>query len=337
MILVTGAAGHIGNVLVRELLGRGANVRALILPGEDVSSLEGLDVELVEGNILDLPSLAPAFAGIDQVYHLAGMISILPDSNGIVRRVNVEGTRNVLEAARRAGVRRLVYTSSIHALGRPPLGVTIDETMPFDPNNTAGEYDATKAEASLLVIEAAKNGLDAVLVCPTGVIGPYDYRLSEMGNLVKGWMHRGLHLLVDGMYDFVDVRDVARGHILAMEKGRSGEVYILSGQRIRLAEIKELVQQHADSRSPGIQIPMPLALFFTIFTPFWYKLTHATPRFTRYSLETVMSNSFISSAKAIRELGYTARSMGETIGDTVRWWRQYLTRKTAPLRVKSRR
>lgn len=171
MILVTGATGHIGNVLVRKLLEQGKKVRALIWRGEDTSPLRGLDVESVEGDVLDPESLKAAFRGVDEVYHLAGIISIMPGQNPFVWRVNVEGTRNVLEAARRNNIRRLIYTSSIHALRRAPHGKVIDESLPFDPNNPYGAYDRSKAEASLEVQKTAREGLEAVIVCPTGVIG----------------------------------------------------------------------------------------------------------------------------------------------------------------------
>ena len=172
MILVTGATGHIGNVLVRKLLQRGKKVRALILRGEDTHPLQGLDVERVDGDILDPASLVSAFSGIESVYHLAGIISIMPGKNPLVWDVNVEGTRNVVEASRKAGVKRFIYTSSIHAITRAPHGVKMDESLGFDPDNPYGEYDRSKATASLLVQEAVKHGLDAVIVCPTGVIQP---------------------------------------------------------------------------------------------------------------------------------------------------------------------
>jgi len=199
-------------------------VRALALPGEDCSSLEGLEIEIMEGNILNEASLEPVFAGVEIVYHLAALVSIEEGKEDLLYRVNVEGTKNVIRAARRAGVRRLVYTSSIHAIERPPDGVWISEELPFDIHNPAGPYDRTKAEASLAVLQAVKEGLDAVIVCPTGVVGPYDYRRSEMGEMFLSWMRRQVSFIIEGCFDFVDVRDVARGHILAAEKGRPGQV-----------------------------------------------------------------------------------------------------------------
>jgi dihydroflavonol-4-reductase len=320
MILVTGATGHLGNVLVRELVSRGEKVRAMFLPGEDRTPLKDMPVEIMEGNILDPESLKPIFAGVKHVYHLAGVISIMPGQNEIMRRVNVTGTENVIRAVREAGVQRLIYTSSIHALARPPHGVTIDETLKFDPLNPAGEYDRTKAEASIKVLEAVADGLDAVLVCPTGVIGPYDYRGSEMGNLITGWMHQKMQFIIEGMFDFVDVRDIARGQILAGENGRKGETYILSGERIALETMLEIVQNCVGIRAPRIKIPIDLAKFAAAFTPLYYRLTRTTPRFTPYSIETVLSNCCISHEKAQSELGYSPRSLKETLTDTVAWW-----------------
>ena len=319
MILVTGAAGHIGNVLVRELLNDRKKVRALILPGEDISALNGLDVEFVEGNVLDPISLDKAMQGIDIVFHLAGVISILPGQYDLMHRVNVEGTKNVLNAAKKAHIKRLVYTSSIHALSRDWKG-KIDEHVPFDVINAVGDYDRTKAEASLVVLEAVKNGLDAVIVCPTGVIGPHDYRNSEMGNLLRSWLRKKPHLLIEGAYDFVDVRDVARGHILACERGRTGEVYILSGWQIKIFQLKQMVQDKIGRHSLTIKIPIWLAKFGSLFTPLYYRLSKKPPKFTEYSIETVQSNSNISNKKAKKELGYSPRKLILTIADTVRWW-----------------
>jgi dihydroflavonol-4-reductase len=221
MNLVTGAAGHLGNVLVRELISCGESVRALVLPGEDRSSLADLPIEIVEGNILDQNSLEYAFRGIQTVFHLAALVSLLEEHAAILQRVNVEGTCNVIRAARIASVQRLVYTSSIHALTRPPDGIIIDERLPFDITNPAGPYDRTKALASLVVQVSQASGLDSVIVCPTGVIGPFDYRRSEMGEMILEWMGQKLNILVKGAFDFVDVRDVAHGHILAAKHGRS--------------------------------------------------------------------------------------------------------------------
>ncbi len=320
MNLVTGATGHIGNVVIRELMIRGKKVRAFVLPGEDLTPLDGLDVEIVEGNVLDPASLSSAMKGIQTVYHLAGMISIMPGDYEKMRRINVDGTKNVVAAARKARVKKLVYTSSIHALRRIPEGSVIDESVEFDPDNRMGDYDRTKAEASLAVLKAAAEGFNAVIVCPTGVIGPYDYKKSEMGTLLLEWTLKRPSVLIEGSYDFVDVRDVARGHVLAGEKGRRGEVYILSGERIRLTRLMELVHENVNHFEPVFNIPISLAKFISRFTPAYYRATGSKARFTPYSIETVLSNSHFSNAKAVRELGFKARSLEHTISDTLCWF-----------------
>jgi dihydroflavonol-4-reductase len=320
VILVTGAAGHLGNVLVRKLLTNGEKVRALILPGENCTGLSGLAVERMEGDITQRETLTQAFRGIDQVYHLAALVSIIQGQESLLAKINVQGTRNMLDAALQAGVKRFIYTSSIHALTRPPQGVTINESLPFDPENPAGAYDRSKAEASLIVQQAAHLGLDTVIVCPTGVIGPHDYRRSEMGEMMLEWMSRKINLVIEGFFDFVDVRDVADGHIQAARSGRSGQTYILSGERIHIGQLVNLVKQVTGQKNNLIKIPFHLALFATHFTRLYYGWTHTRPRFTRYSIETLVSNSVISSKKARRELDYKPRALQDSIRDTVAWW-----------------
>jgi dihydroflavonol-4-reductase len=320
MILVTGATGHIGNVLVRELLAQGNAVRALILPGEDRAPLEGLAVEVVEGDVLDPASLEAAMRRVTVVYHLAGLISILPGPDPLVRRVNVEGTANVLRAARTAGVQRLVYTSSIHAIARPDVAGTIDETLPFDPSTALSEYDRSKAEASLAVLRAVREGLDAVIVCPTGVIGPHDYRQSEMGRVIRDAIEAPVLLSVEGGYDFVDVRDVAQGQIQACAEGQTGESYILSGERLEVSHLLRTVQEVTGTRKPILHIPHSVAKIAAALAPAYSRLTRRKPRLTSYALSTVTGNSVISHAKATRALGYQPRSLRETIADTVAWF-----------------
>ena len=182
MWLVTGATGHVGNVLVRKLLERGEKVRALILPGESRESISGLKVEAVEGDVLDMDAVFESMRGVKGVFHLAGVISIMPGPNPLVRKVNVEGTKHIIRAAMELG-KKLVYTSSIHAIQRVEDGV-IDEGVPYDMNNPYGAYDRSKAEATIEVLNAARAGLEAVVTCPTGVIGPYDFRGSMMGAVI---------------------------------------------------------------------------------------------------------------------------------------------------------
>ncbi len=320
MILVTGGTGHIGNVLVRELLAKGEKVRVLVLPGDNLSPLEGLDFERLEGDILDLKSLKRAFSGVSAVYHLAGMITIMPGKNEQLFQVNVQGTRNVVQACLEAGVQRLVYTSSIHAIARTPHGVVIDESVPFDPESTLGVYDRSKSMATLAVLDAVKQGLDAVIVCPTGVIGPYDFRHSEMGTLIYSCVNSKVQFCIQGAYDFVDVRDVARGMILACENGHKGESYILSGERITIKSVIDTVGEVTGTALACLNVPLWMARGVAFVAPTFYRLTRRKPHLTPYSLHTVTGNSVISREKARRELGYDPRSIRESIADTVRWF-----------------
>jgi len=322
VIVVTGATGHIGNVLVRELLTKGEKVRAVIPPFEEATPLEGLEVERVEGDVRNTDSLIQAFGGADVVYHLAGIISILPGKTKLLYQVNVMGTRNVVEACLKSRVRRLIYTSSIHALAEPPEGTVIDETMPFAPDRAIGEYGKTKAQATLEVLEGVNKGLDAVVVCPTGVIGPYDFAPSEMGQLFIDFAKGKLNTYVDGAYDFVDVRDVVTGLILACEKGQTRESYILSGERITVTQLMSILEEVTGVKAPRSKTPIWLAKAMVIFTSLYYNLTNTKPRFTSDSLRILRSNSFISSQKASHQLGYSHRPIREAIVDTIQWFKE---------------
>jgi dihydroflavonol-4-reductase len=319
MWLVTGATGHVGNVLVRKLLERGEKVRAMILPGECRESISGLEIEAIDGDVLDLDSVFRSMRGVKGIFHLAGVISIMPGTNPFVRKVNVDGTKNILRAAMESGIRKLIYTSSIHAIRRVENGV-IDESVPYDMDNPYGAYDRSKAEATLEVLNAADSGLEAVVACPTGVIGPFDFRGSMMGALIHDAATAKPTLYVDGAYDFVDVRDVAEGLIAAAENGKRGESYILSGQKISVRYLLETVREITGRNFFQMKIPFNLARFAALFTPTYYQMANATPRFTPYSLEVLQSNSNISHAKATQELGYSPRSLSESIKDTVKWF-----------------
>lgn len=318
MWLVTGATGHIGNVLVRKLLEHGENVRALILPGESRESISGLRVEAFEGDVLNLDAVFESMQGIKGIFHLAGVISIMPGANPFVRKINVEGTKNILRAAMENKL-RMIYTSSIHAIQRVEDGV-IDESVPYDMNNPYGAYDRSKAEATLEVLNAARSGLEAVVACPTGVIGPYDFRGSMMGAVIHDAAVAKPTLYVDGAYDFVDVRDVADGLIAAAEHGKRGESYILSGQKITVRYLLETVREITGKHFFQMKIPFDLAKFAAMFTPLYYRFANETPRFTPYSLEVLQSNSNISHAKATRELGYKPRPIFDSIRDAVKWF-----------------
>ncbi|EKQ53681.1 MAG: nucleoside-diphosphate-sugar epimerase [Methanobacterium sp. Maddingley MBC34] len=320
MILVTGATGHIGNVLVKKLTSRGRAVRVLILPGDDLRSLAGLDVEIVEGDITDFDSILPLFEDVDVVFHLAGIISIMSGQDELLYRVNVMGTQNVVEACLKNSVDRLVYTSSVHALREPPHGTQIDETCFYEPEYSRGGYDRTKAQASLEVLEGVKKGLDAVIVCPSGVIGPCDYNISQMGQLILNYMNGNMKAYIDGAYDFVDVRDVAEGLILACRRGETGESYILSGEKITVLELMRTLEEITGVKGPWLKVPHWMANVAGKLTPLYYRNRKSKPLFTSYSAEVLLSNCNINNFKARKDLGYDPRPLKESLRDSVEWF-----------------
>ena len=322
MIVVTGATGHIGNVLVRELLAQGQTVRALVMPAEDLRPLEGLDVELVYGDVTHRPIVKAAFAGSDLVFHLAGIVTIMPSMRSLLEEVNVKGTRNVIDACRAAGVRRLVYTSSVHAIAEPPHGQVIDESQPFDPDQVLGDYARSKARATLLLLDEAKKGdLEAVVCCPTGVIGPWDYKISNIGQLLLDFASGHLKSWVRGAYDFVDVRDVAVGLILAAERGQSGRHYIFSGAQVQVPELMRELERNIGYPAPTYEIPAGIARAAGVLASVYYRLMRRRPVFTAYSIDVLKSNSQVSSARAREELGFTTRPWQDSIRDQVDWFR----------------
>jgi dihydroflavonol-4-reductase len=230
----------------------------------------------------------------------------------------------MIDAAMRAGVKRFIYTSSIHAFKRIPHGSLVDETTPIDPAFNIADYDRSKAEATLAVLKKVEEGLPAIIACPTGVIGPYDYKNSELGSLMSSWMVNKVNYMIDGSYDFVDVRDVAHGLILAREKGKIGQLYILSGTLVRVSDLWKITQELFSFKSILVNIPMNLARFAAFFAERYYKISKTTPKLTRYSIETLQSNAMISNLKARLYLGYNSRPLQETVRDTIEWWKQNL-------------
>jgi len=322
MIVVTGATGHIGNVLVRELAERGQDVRALVLPNDDCRSLAALHVQTIHGDVTDLRSLESAFSGVDIVFHLAGIVTIMPSMKKVLERVNVGGVRNVAEACCSSGVRRLVYTSSVHAITEPPHGTVINESQPFDPDRVLGDYARSKARATLLLLKAVGQGaLDAVICCPTGVIGPGDYGMSNVGQLILDFASGHLRSYVRGAYDFVDVRDVANGLILAADKGQVGRYYIFSGAQVQVSELMKELERNIGYPAPTYEIPPALARAAGVLASVYYRLIRRRPVFTAYSIDVLRSSSQVSSARAREELGFRTRPWQESIRDHVEWFR----------------
>ncbi len=319
MIAVLGATGHLGNVLVRKLLEKNEKVRAIVPIGEDLAPLAGLNPEITYADLRDVNSLKVAFEGAEIVFHVAGAVDIAGGNRKLLYEINVRGTENVIEACRRANIKKLVYASSVHALYEPPKEIVIDENMPFSPEKVAGDYAKSKAMASLKVLEAAKNGLNAVLLCPTGIIGPYDFKISQMAQLVIDFVNGRLKTYIDGAYDFVDVRDVAEGFISASRFAKSGEVFVLSGERITMERFMNLLEKFTGVKKPRVKMPYFLAKLTAPLTPIYYRFVKTKPLFTPYSIKVLRSNSFVSSGKARKKLGFNPRPAEESIRDMVHW------------------
>jgi dihydroflavonol-4-reductase len=216
----------------------------------------------------------------------------------------------------------LIYTSSIHALKEPPNGISIDENCSFEPAYSRGGYDQSKARASLEVLKGVKKGLNAVLVCPSGIIGPYDYKVSPMGQLFINFVTGKQKIYIDGAYDFVDVRDVAEGLLNASKYGEKGETYILSGERITVYELMHYLEKISGTKAPRFKMPLWLVKAISKAVPLYTKLSKNKPLFTSYSIDVLNSNCNISSLKAREELNYSTRPLKESIKDSIGWFKE---------------
>jgi dihydroflavonol-4-reductase len=316
---VTGASGHVGANLVRAMVGRGRPLR--LLAHDDGRALDGIDAERVHADVRDRASLERAFAGAEVVYHLAARISIVDGDEPLVRQVNVEGTRNVVAACLAAGVKRLVHFSSIHALSSEPADQPIDETRPLADGPRLGAYDRSKADAEREVLAGVARGLDAVILVPTAMIGPFDFKPSRMGAVLLDLYHRRLVGLVNGGFDFVDVRDVVEAAIAVEKRGRAGERYLLSGRRLSLRALAEVVTDVTGVAAPRLTAPMWMARAAAPAAAWYAARAAKEPLFTPSSLHALRNHRLVCSDKAARELGYQARPIRDTIADTFAWFK----------------
>jgi dihydroflavonol-4-reductase len=316
----------VGGNLVRLLLSRGRDVRAFVR--DDARAVEGLDVEKVRADVLDPPSLEKAFRGVHVVYHLAAGISVWGDDGGMMKAVNVEGASNVAEACLRSGVKRLIHFSSIHAMDQVPGAETLDETRAC-VGEGALTYDRSKALGEAAVLEACKKGLEVVVISPTGIIGPFDFKPSPMGEILLSLIDRKLPALVDGGFDWVDVRDVCKTAVAAEDGGVPGAKYILSGTFMKLGEIAQVIEKTTGARAPRFVSPMWLAKIGAPFSTMYAKMAGTRPLYTLESLKIMETcNRRINSDRARRELGFSPRPLEETIADTCRW---FLDHRSAPV------
>lgn len=318
MIAVTGASGLLGGNLVRELLAQGCRVRALV--HNDDRAVRGLDLEIVRADLEDPASLERAFDGVDVVYHLASLISISMNSWESVYRVNVLGTRNVVEACLKVGVKRLVHVSSTHARRPEPFDQPLDEDRPLVGDPGLPPYDRSKALGEIEIYKGLERGLEAVILIPSGILGPYDFRPSFVGEGLLLMQRGGLPALTTGGYNWVDARDVAVGAVRAADCAVAGSRYILSGHWHSIHEVAVLAAQISRTRPPRLVIPLWLAEMGLPFMERLATLRGTQPLYTRAMLSALRSNHLISHARATRDLGYAPRPFLETLTDTLAWF-----------------
>lgn len=317
--LVTGATGHIGNVLVRELLEHCYDVSVFVLPTDDLSIFEDLNVKIITGDICNSEDVEAAVLASDIIFHLAGIIDIGSASKKRMQEVNVGGMQNIINACKKYPGKRLIYTSSVHAIPELPKHTVMEEMRDFSPDFVEGAYAKTKAEATRAILDYSKEGGDVIIVHPSGVIGPYEYHLSNMGQMILDCINGELKVYIDGAYNFVDVRDVAQGIRLACENGIKGECYILSGEIIEVKKIFDIIADFCQHKHVRFKMPYFFAAATAYFAEYYYKILHKKPVFTRYSIKTLRTNCNYSNEKARTILGFSPRPIKESIEDTVKW------------------
>ncbi|MDD3339119.1 MAG: NAD-dependent epimerase/dehydratase family protein [Lachnospiraceae bacterium] len=319
--LITGAGGHLGGAIIRELRKRDKKVRALLLTGE--KGLPWPEVEVCYGDVCDWESLRPFFAvtevGRVIVIHCAGIVTIQSNFDQRVMDVNVGGTKNILEWCRRIHADKLIYVSSVHAIPEQKKGEMIRETTFFSEKKVKGLYAKSKAAATALVLEAAYEGLNVSVVHPSGIIGPYDDGDNHVVSMIRSFCRGRFPVGVVGGYDFVDVRDVAKGVLSCVEAGVPGLCYILSGHYYSVKALLALLSEVTGRKAPRIYLPAAVARSFVLGAAWVAKMTHTKPVFTNYSIYTLGTNACFSYQRARQELHYHVRPMRQTLEDTVRW------------------
>ncbi len=319
LCVLTGATGHIGYALLLKLVEEGENVRILIR--KDSSQFDGIECEKVFGDVTNPASLEKAFEGADVVYHLAGVIDINASDDNLVWSVNVGGTKNVVDACQKCGVRRLVYASSVDAYIPLPDNQLMTEVDKFYPEELEGTYAKTKAVATNYVFDKCRNeDLDAVVVYPGACIGPYDFKVSNVGEMVRMFIKGSFPASLSfGAYNFVDIRDIADGMYAAAKKGKKGEGYILCGEPITTDEFIKITAEACGKKAPKIKMPYGPVRLFAPVMEVYYKAAKATPLFTRYTIRKLISNCNFSIEKARTELDYNPMTPKQSIEDMVKW------------------
>jgi dihydroflavonol-4-reductase len=319
--LVTGATGFVGSAVARKLLAEGLPVRVLARPGSDRRNLQGLAVEVAEGDLTDAASLARACAGCDALFHVAADYRTWAPKPEELYRANVDGTRAIFGAAKAAGLQRIVYTSSVATLGIPGTGTPGDEDTPVTLADMVGHYKRSKFMAEEVAHEFAHDGLPIVIVNPSTPIGPRDIKPTPTGRIVIDAASGRMPAYVDTGLNVVHVDDVADGHWLAFRKGRVGERYVLGGYDMTLREILTEIADIVGRRPPKIRLPHTAVLPVAYVAEALARVTGIKPIATVEEVRMSKKHMFFSSAKAQRELGYAPRPARAALEDAIRWFR----------------
>ncbi|MGA3025145.1 MAG: hopanoid-associated sugar epimerase [Bryobacteraceae bacterium] len=316
-VLVTGATGFIGWHVARKLVERGHTVRALTRPGRHVRELP---VEAVSGDLRDRPSLDAAAAGCGSVFHIAADYRLWAKNPAELYRSNVEGTRNMLEAARAAGVERFVYTSTVGCVAMPPDRPGTEE-MPVRAEDMTGAYKKSKFAAEQVALEFARTGFPVVIVNPTAPIGDHDVRPTPTGQIIVDFLKGGMPAYVDTGLNLVDVRDAAEGHLLAWERGRPGERYILGCDNLTLSEILGKLEGISGRPAPRWRIPWVVAWAAGVASSGWAEITGKPPRVPLDAVRMAHRKMFVTHDKAARELGFSPVAVDGALERAVKWFR----------------
>jgi dihydroflavonol-4-reductase len=322
--LVTGASGFIGSAVVRALLQSGRHVRVLLRPQSDRRNIEGLPVRVVIGDLADRTSLAQAVAGCDALFHVAADYRMwVPDPDHIYG-INVSGTRELMMAAADAGVSRIVYTSSVATLGLNDDGSPADEDTPTTIADMIGHYKRSKFLAEQAVRElVAQTGLPAVIVNPSAPVGPRDIRPTPTGRLIVDAARGRMPAYVDTGLNLVHVDDVAIGHVLAFERGRIGERYILGAENMSLRDILSAVAEISGKHAPRLQVPHSVVLPLAYACEIWARLSGSEPWITVDAVRLSKKHMYFSTDKAKHELGFEPRPAREGLVDAIAWFHQH--------------